>query len=143
MGDMAADQPSMRGGAVAARLPPALLGERALGRLAARGEQRAFEEIFERYHQELHGYCRAIVGNSDDAQDALQSTMAAAMRALPDRAEAVALRPWLYRVAHNESISILRARRDTRALEHVPEQADLPADTRAEDRERLSQLVAD
>jgi RNA polymerase sigma factor (sigma-70 family) len=120
-----------------------MLGERALGRLAARGERRAFEEIYSRYHQELHRYCRAIVGNAQDAHDALQSTMAAAMRALPKHSEAVALRPWLYRVAHNESISILRARRGSTDIEDAPEQTDLPADTRAEDRERLTQLVAD
>ena len=44
----------------------------------------------------------------DDAQDALQATMAAALRALPGERREIKLRPWLFRVAHNEAISIAR-----------------------------------
>ena len=38
--------------------------------------------------------------------------MTAALRALPGERREIALRPWLFRVAHNESISIARARRE-------------------------------
>ena len=74
----------------------------------------AFETIFERYHQELYRYCLAIVRDREDAEDALQATMAAALRSLPGEEREIALRPWLFRVAHNESISLLATPPDGR-----------------------------
>ena len=124
------------------RAPLRLLGDERLAGLARRGDQRAFETIFRRYHQELYRFCRAILADPHEAQDALQSTMEAALRALPDDERRIALRPWLYRVAHNESISILR-RRPAVVDPALPEPPEPAADSRAEPRERLRQLVAD
>src|SRR4051794_682928 len=62
-------------GRFALRLPAGALGEQRLARMAARGEHRAFEAVFDRYHRELYGYCRAILGDPEEAQDALQNTM--------------------------------------------------------------------
>src|SRR5690348_9614438 len=92
------------------RLPLRLLGDDRLARMAARGERRAFEAMFARYHRELYRYCRAILGEHEEANDALQSTMAIALHHLPRAERRASLRGWLYRVAHNESVSILRRR---------------------------------
>ena len=59
------------------------LSDEWLTRRAVRGSDRAFEAIFERYHQQLYRYCAAIVGNAADAQDAVQSTMVKVLQALP------------------------------------------------------------
>jgi RNA polymerase sigma factor (sigma-70 family) len=96
-----------RGGEAALRVLP----DERLARLASTGDARAFALIYERHHQELFRYCRSITRNSDDAADALQSTMAAALRSLPGEKRQIALRPWLFRVAHNESIALIRRRR--------------------------------
>jgi RNA polymerase sigma factor (sigma-70 family) len=134
---------------IAAGSPRALLGgaslrERlGLSRRARRGEQGAFEEIFREHHQEIYRYCLAILRNPADAEDALQSTMSAALRALPGEAREMELRPWLFRVAHNESISIVRARRERPlAGEPTTEQVGSAA-TELEDRDRLRTLVDD
>jgi RNA polymerase sigma factor (sigma-70 family) len=119
-----------------------LLPDSRLSRLAARGDARAFEAIFKRHHQELYRYCRALLSCPEDAQDALQATMIAALRALPGERREVALRPWLYRVAHNEAISIARRPRETPRAEE-PATSEPGADLAAEDRERLRALVAD
>src|SRR5256885_12006678 len=87
-----------------------------LVRIAVRGEQRAFAAIFQRYHQELYRYCRAILGDTEEAGDALQNAMVKVMRALPGEKREIALRPWLYRIAHNEAIALLRQRRPTAEL---------------------------
>jgi len=100
----------------AARAPLGMLGDAALARLAARGNQAAFAQIFRRYHQPLFRYCRAITGNGEDAADALQNTMVKAMRSLPGDRRTIELKPWLFRVAHNESVSLLRQRRPDTAL---------------------------
>jgi RNA polymerase sigma factor (sigma-70 family) len=114
-----------------------------LTRRAVGGDERAFAAIFRRYHQSLYRFCLAIVGNPEDAQDALQNTMIKVMRALPGEERAIALKPWLYRIAHNESIDLLRRRRETRELDS--EQA-APGYGLAEDvvtRERLRRLLVD
>jgi RNA polymerase sigma factor (sigma-70 family) len=119
------------------------LDDQPLAQLATRGERRAFEEIFRRYHQDLYRFCLAIVGNPEDAEEALQSTMAKVLRALPGERRKIDLKPWLYRIARNEAIETLRRRRDT--VELTPEQAGVPREIAdaAADRERLRTLLAD
>jgi RNA polymerase sigma factor (sigma-70 family) len=102
-----------------------------------------FEQVFRDHHQEIYRYCLAIVRNSADAEDALQATMAAALRALETDDRDIALRPWLFRVAHNESISVLRRRREHGVGEELPEVATDSAAEEVDARERLRGLVAD
>jgi RNA polymerase sigma factor (sigma-70 family) len=123
--------------------PRRLLADVSLVRLATRGDRRAFEAIFERYQQELYRYCRAILGDSDDAQDALQSTMASALHSLPGEERRIVLRPWLYRVAHNEAVSILRKRSEVPHSQPAADATTAGADTEVEAQERLRALVAD
>jgi RNA polymerase sigma factor (sigma-70 family) len=87
------------------------LGDELLARQAARGSERAFTALYERYYQPLYRYCRSIVRDDSDAQDALQSTFTGAFAALTRDARNAPLRPWLYRIAHNESVSLLRRRK--------------------------------
>ena len=109
---------------------------------AAEGDRRAFEEIFNRYHQDLYRFCLAMVGNPQDAQDTLQNTMVKVLRALPGEKRTIQLKPWLYRIARNESVETLRRRRDNAELK--PEQAVSIGVTEAtEIRERLRTLLAD
>ncbi len=114
-----------------------------LARWAAKGSETAFQVIYERHHQALHRYCHSLVGNPHDAADALQNTMLKALRALPGERRTIALKPWLYRIAHNESISLLRAQStdgDLQTAEHV---GDPAAATIVESRERLRELTTD
>jgi RNA polymerase sigma factor (sigma-70 family) len=120
-----------------------VLSDEALARRAAKEDGQAFAAIFRRYHQSLYRFCLAIVGNSEDAQDALQNTMVKVLRALPGEERQIELKPWLYRIAHNESIDLLRRRRETRQVD--PELA-APGSGLAEEaavRERLRRLIAD
>ena len=114
-----------------------------LAELAAAGDERAFEALFRRYHQELYRYCRAIVNDPADAEDAMQATMVKALRSLPGERREISLKPWLYRVAHNESISILRSRRTTVELDAEQLPALDSVETTADMRGRVRTLVAD
>lgn len=120
-----------------------LFSDERLTRRAVGGDQRAFAAIFSRYHQPLYRFCLAIVGNPDDAQEALQNTMAKVLRALPGEEREIELKPWLYRIAHNESIDLLRRRRETRELdvEQVAPGYGLAEDVAT--RERLRRLLDD
>src|SRR6476661_560758 len=91
--------------------PVRLLSDERLARLASRRSERAFATLYERHHQALYRYCLSIVRNPQDAQDALQSALVRALAALRASERDLAVRPWLFRIAHNEAVSILRKRR--------------------------------
>ncbi len=109
---------------------------------AAQGDEGAFAEIYKRYHQELYRFCVAMVGNPQDAQDALQNAMVKVLRALPGEKREIKLKPWLYRIARNESVEVLRKRRDDAELEQHEPAIGSVAEI-ADARERLRTLLAD
>ncbi|HSS43090.1 MAG TPA: sigma-70 family RNA polymerase sigma factor [Solirubrobacterales bacterium] len=120
-----------------------LLSDERLTRRAVGGDERAFAAIFNRYHQSLYRFCLAIVGNPEDAQDALQNTMIKVMRALPGEEREIELKPWLYRIAHNESIDLLRRRRETAQLDVEAVAPGYGLSEEVATRERLRGLLDD
>lgn len=114
-----------------------------LARRAGRGDRGAIGKIFERYRQELYRFCLGLMGNSQDAEDALQNTMVKVLRALPGEEREIALRPWLYRIARNEAIEIQRTRRETDDLDAQISDRRSDLAERAEQRERLEWLFRD
>jgi RNA polymerase sigma factor (sigma-70 family) len=118
-----------------------LRSEGALRSRAVRGDAAAFAAVYERHHQALYRYCRSILRHEEDAQDALQSTMARAFAALRDEPRDFELRPWLFRIAHNEAISILRRRRTTGDLDDQAAPGEL--EDRIAEREELRLLRLD
>jgi RNA polymerase sigma factor (sigma-70 family) len=112
-------------------------------RRAGEGDERAFAAIFRRYHQDLYRFCLAILRDPEDAQDALQNTMVSALRALPGETRQIELKPWLYRIAHNESIDLVRRRRASEPLDPELTAGGPELAREAEARERLGRLLAD
>ncbi|HSK50376.1 MAG TPA: sigma-70 family RNA polymerase sigma factor [Solirubrobacterales bacterium] len=122
---------------------PSLLSDERLARRAAAGDERAFAAIFRRYHQRLYRYCLALLGSPEEAEDALQNTMVKALRALPGEERKIDLKPWLYRVAHNESVDLLRRRRGAEQLDPELGAGGAEPGEQAATRERLRQLIDD
>jgi len=59
---------------------------------------------------ELHRYCARLMGSVIDGEDVVQDTLIRALEALPDLDETTPLRPWLFRIAHNRALDLLRSR---------------------------------
>ena len=114
-----------------------------LARRAGAGDDEAFALLFERHAGALYRYCRSIVSHDQDAQDAVQNTMVGALGALRRAPLEAPLRPWLFRIAHNESISLLRRRRPADDLDAQFDLAGAPMEAQLEDRERMNALVSD
>jgi RNA polymerase sigma factor (sigma-70 family) len=111
--------------------------DRRLVALAADGHDRAFEAIVERYRRPLERYLRRLLSEAL-AEDVLQATFVRAWQALRAGTDVRELRPWLYRIAHNQALNTLRAAGS--ALPAVA--AELPAISLEAEVERREELRA-
>jgi RNA polymerase sigma factor (sigma-70 family) len=119
-------------------------GEEGLARLVtSSGSSQAFSILYERYHDLLYRYCRSILLHEADAHDAVQSTFTRALEALRRGQRDAPVRPWLFRIAHNESISMLRRRKATSALYSDLGPLSLAVEDRVGHREQVGLLLED
>jgi RNA polymerase sigma factor (sigma-70 family) len=100
-----------------------------------RGNERAFEVAYERYGSAILSFCRHMLGNLEEAEDAVQHTFAAAYSDLLRDDREIKLKPWLYTIARNRCLSMLRARRDEPA-----ESAEIPTAGLQEEVQRRAEL---
>ena len=117
-------------------------GSRALGgpgddRLVSRvrsGDARALDAMYDRYHRGLLSFCWHMLGSRAEAEEAVRQTFVSAQRALALSEEPVALRAWLYAIALNRCVSMLRGGRVGTRKEPdtaLTDLARLPEDQRA------------
>lgn len=109
------------------------------------GDRAAFETVYDRYHRQLLAFCRHMLGCREEAEDALQHVFMSAYRQLLGDDRAVQLRPWLYAIARNRCLSVLRARREAVALDDAPEPATegLAVTSEVQHREDLRAMLRD
>jgi RNA polymerase sigma factor (sigma-70 family) len=100
----------------------ALAGDERLVQQIRRGSEPAFEVAFERHGSGILAFCRHMLGSREEAEDAVQHTFAAVFHDLQRGGERqITLKPWLYTIARNRCLSVLRARREqTAELEELP-----------------------
>jgi RNA polymerase sigma-70 factor (ECF subfamily) len=95
------------------------------------GDETAFRELTDPYRRELQLHIYRIVGSAQDAEDLLQETLLAAWRGLAQFEERASIRAWLYRIATNRCLNMLRDR--GRRPQESPLMAELPEPTRRTD----------
>ncbi len=107
------------------------------------GHEEAFRAIHDRYKSRLFAYARQMLPGRQDAEDALQDVFLRAYAGLRVNDRELALRAWLYRVAHNRCIDELRrpALPPQERMELRPAVDDPVA--QADQRESLRRLIGD
>jgi len=85
-----------------------LKGDEQLIALVRSGNSGAFDIIVDRYQARLLGFCRQMIGSTEDAEDVLQEVFVNAYKAMIADNREINLRPWLYRIARNRSLNHLR-----------------------------------
>ncbi len=91
---------------------------------ATAGDEAAFAALTERYRRELHVHCYRMLGSFDEAEDLLQETFLRAWRARESFEGGQAFRAWLYRIATNACLDMLR--RNSRRVKSVHTFAEVP-----------------
>ncbi|MEP6654330.1 MAG: sigma-70 family RNA polymerase sigma factor [Myxococcales bacterium] len=89
-----------------------------------------FLDLVGEIRPELHRYCARLTGSVIDGEDVVQDTLARAYYAISMAYEMPPLRPFLFRIAHNAALDLLR-RHDRKVVELVPE---VPEDAAIDDR---------
>src|SRR5688572_1674893 len=117
-------------------------GDAELVRLVRLGHERAFEQIYDRHHRGILSFCRHMLGSRDEAEDAVQHTFIAAHRDLRSSNKPIHLKAWLYTIARNRCLSMLRARREQVSIDDVEPATDgLAAEVQR--REDLQDMLRD
>ncbi len=82
-----------------------------------RGDRAEFARLVEGTSSQIYRLALRMLGNAEDAEDVLQETYLKALRALPAFAGRSSLTTWLYRIAVNEALMLIRQRKPMLSLE--------------------------
>jgi RNA polymerase sigma factor (sigma-70 family) len=135
-----------RRGLLARRSPLLKLqGDEKLIAMARSGNAGAFETIVDRYQGRLLGFCRQMLGSTEDAEDVLQEVFVNAYRAMLADAREINLRPWLYRIARNRCLNHLRkpTADAQESMDMVPAVEASSTAERVHNREEFRQILSD
>jgi RNA polymerase sigma factor (sigma-70 family) len=135
-----------RRGLLARRSPLLKLqGDAKLIAMARSGNPGAFETIVDRYQGRLLGFCRQMLGSTEDAEDVLQEVFVNAYRAMLADEREINLRPWLYRIARNRCLNLLRkpTADAQESMDMVPAVEASSTAEKVHNREEFRQLLSD
>ena len=88
------------------------LSDKRLVERVRRGNALAFEVLYDRYSAQLLSFCRHMLGSREEGEDAVQQAFISAYNALAEGTQEINFKPWLFTIARNRSLDIIRARRE-------------------------------
>lgn len=108
-----------------------------------RGDAAAFEALYQRHESRLFRYLFRQLRNQAGADDVMQDVWFAVARSAPRYQPSAKFTTWLFTLAHNRMIDVLRKQRPQQSLDQADDEAEalrerLPADGREEPERRAS-----
>ncbi|MEW6179035.1 MAG: sigma-70 family RNA polymerase sigma factor [Chloroflexota bacterium] len=92
------------------------------------GDRHELARMVDLYSDKIYRLALKFTNNPQDAEDVLQETFLKAMRALPEFEGRSSLSTWLYRIAVNEALMLLRKQKPDLRLD-TPNDDDEPENT--------------
>ena len=92
----------------------------------AQGDEQAFLTLYDRYSQPIYNYILRLIHHPRDAEDLLQETFLAVWQSSRRFRGKSSAKTWMYRIAHNQTVSRLRQRQKLDQVASPPEELDIP-----------------
>ena len=93
-----------------------------------RGDDRAFEALYERYHRRIHAYVYGMVKDHQRAEDVTQEVFVSALRRMRATERPIAFKPWVYEIAKNACIDQFRRSRRAEEVSFDADEGLAPSD---------------
>ena len=87
-------------------------------------QEKEFNSLVEQYSEPLYWHVRNLVNSHEDADDLLQEIFIKVWKALPSFRGGSSISTWLWRIATNEALSVLRKQKVRAALSFLPLDSD-------------------
>src|ERR671918_48489 len=81
-----------------------------------RGDDRAFEALYQRYLRRIHAYVYGMVKDHQRTEDVTQEVFVSALRRMRATERPIAFKPWIYEIAKNACIDAYRRGRHTEEI---------------------------
>jgi RNA polymerase sigma-70 factor (ECF subfamily) len=88
------------------------------------GDRLQFARLVDTYSNPIYGLGLKMLGNVQDAEDVLQTTFLKALQHISAFEGRASLSTWLYRIAANEALMLMRRKRPAISLDEEPEDGD-------------------
>ena len=93
-----------------------------------RGDDRAFELLYQRYHRRIHAYVLGMVKDDGRAEDVTQEVFVSALRRMRETEQPLAFKPWLYQIAKNSCIDAFRRSKRAEEVSYDADEGLAPSD---------------
>ena len=93
-----------------------------------RGDDRAFEALYQRYQRRIHAYVLGMVKDHGRAEDVTQEVFVSALRRMRATERPIAFKPWIYEIAKNACIDAFRRSRRAEEVSYDADEGLAPTD---------------
>jgi RNA polymerase sigma-70 factor (ECF subfamily) len=101
------------------------LQDHELWKRVRQGDERAFEQVVERYGPELFRVAYSLVGNAADAEDVVQEALAGAIKGAAGFRGDASIRTWLTQILVRQAYRLRRSRKPALSIHAVEEEVEV------------------
>src|ERR671912_1175111 len=108
--------------------PDAVISDHKLVAAVRRGDDRAFEALYQRYLRRIHAYVYGMVKDHQRAEDVTQEVFVSALRRMRATERPIAFKPWVYEIAKNACIDQFRRSKRAEEISFDADEGLAPSD---------------